>query len=145
MGKYLLSITALAVALDLLEVLSAEKYKAITRGAVSVILTVAIITPIPSLVEEIKREPDFSYVEKNEGEDICLASFEEGIARYIAAEFNLSRECISVEAVGFDVQTMRAERILITLSGSAAMANYKRIEKTVSELNLGEAVVKIEI
>ena len=78
MGEYLLSITTLAIFFDLLELLSAERYKALTRAAVSLILIMAIITPLPSLIGNIRGELDFSVGDAMEGEDIRLVSFEVG-------------------------------------------------------------------
>ena len=40
---------------------------------------------------------------------------------------------------------MRAERIIITLTGYAAMADNKKIRQTVEKLDLGAVEVKIEI
>ena len=145
MGEYLLSITTLAISFDLLEIMSAERYKALTRAAVSLILIMAIITPLPSLIGKIQGDLDFSMGDSIEGEDIRLASFEEGIAGYIASEFDLLREEVEVEAINFNSNVMKAEKILITLTGRAVLANYKSIEKAVNQLGLGVAEVKIEI
>jgi hypothetical protein len=145
MGEYLSSVTMLAIILDLLEALSAERYKTLTRAAVSIILVIAIITPIPSLMGKFRGELDFSLDNSIEGEDIRLASFEEGVARYIASEFNLAREDVEVEAIKFSPTEMKAEKILIILSGKAVTANYKKIERDVGQLGIGEAEVKIEI
>jgi hypothetical protein len=79
------------------------------------------------------------------GDDICLASFEEGIARHVSQRWELKLEEIEVEAVGFSREEMRAEKIIISLHGKAALSDYKRIEKELSELELGEVEVKIEI
>ena len=145
MGKYLLSITVLAVALDLIEFIAADRYKALTRASVGIILVMAIITPLPALIEKMQGDLDFSGVEDTQAEDIRLSAFEEGIAQYISGEFNLARENVSVEAEGFNSGDMKAEKILITLTGSAVMANYKKIEGAVNSLGLGCAEVKIEI
>ena len=144
MGEYLLSVIALAVVLDLVEMLCADKFKGITKSAISVILIMAICSPLPTLFDRFRGEVDFSQI-SGEGEDIRLMAFEEGIAVYVADEFDLSVDEISVEAVGFDAGEMRAEKILITLFGRSATANYKMIEKAVDRLELGEAEVKIEI
>lgn len=145
MGGYLLSVITLAILLDILEHFSAEKYKGLTRAAMSLILVMAILSPLPTLVEKMRGELDFSEMEESMGEDIRLTAFTEGIAEYIAFEFELSRDEIAVEAIGFDPKGMRAEKILITLSGKAALANYKRVEGEINQLGLGEAEVKIEI
>ena len=145
MGQYLSSVTILAIILDLLEALSAERYKTLTRAAVSIILVIAIITPLPALMGKIRGELDFSLDDSIGGEDIRLASFEEGVARYIASEFNLAREDVEVEAIKFSPTEMKAEKILIILSGKAVTANYKKIERDVGQLGIGEVEVKVEI
>ena len=145
MEKYLLSITVLAVALDLIEFIAADRYKTLTRACVGIILVMAIITPLPALIEKMQGDLDFSGVQHTQAEDIRLSAFEEGVAQYISGEFNLARENVSVETEGFNSSDMRAEKILITLTGSAIIANYKKIESAVNSLGVGRAEVKIEI
>lgn len=144
MGEYLLSIITLAIIFDVLELFSAERYKGLTRAAMSLILVMAILSPLPSLVEKIGGELDFSEIEGS-GEDIRLSAFAEGVREYISSEFNLDSDEVAVEIVGFDQEEMKCEKILITLSGRAALADYKRVERLIDELGLGEAEVKIEI
>ena len=145
MGKYLLSITVLAVALDLIEFVSADRYKALTKACVGIILVMAMITPLPALIEKMQEDLDFSEIGDMQAEDIRISAFEDGIAQYISESFGLSRECVSVEAEGFNSDDMKAEKILITLTGSAVASNYKKIESVVNGLGLGKAEVKIEI
>ena len=144
MGEYLLSIITLAIIFDVLELFSAERYKGLTRAAMSLILVMAILSPLPSLVEKIWGELDFSEIEGS-GEDIRLSAFGEGVREYISSEFDLDSDEVAVEIVGFDKEEMKCEKILITLSGRAALADYKRVERLIDELGLGEAEVKIEI
>ena len=144
MGEYLLSIITLAIIFDVLELFSAERYKGLTRAAMSLILVMAILSPLPSLVEKIGGELEFSEIEGS-GEDIRLSAFGEGIREYISSEFDLDSDEVAVEIVGFDKEEMKCEKILITLSGRAALADYKRVERLIDELGLGEAEVKIEI
>ena len=144
MGEYLLSTITLAIIFDILELFSAERYKGLTRAAMSLILVMAILSPLPSLVEKIGGELDFSEIEGS-GEDIRLSAFGDGIREYISSEFDLDSDEVAVEIVGFDKEEMKCEKILITLSGRAALADYKRVERLIDELGLGEAEVKIEI
>ena len=144
MGEYLLSIITLAIIFDVLELFSAERYKGLTRAAMSLILVMAILSPLPSLIEKIGGELDFSEIEGS-GEDIRLSAFGDGIREYISSEFDLDSDEVAVEIVGFDKEEMKCEKILITLSGRAALADYKRVERLIDELGLGEAEVKIEI
>ena len=64
---------------------------------------------------------------------------------YIAERFSLRRDEVGVEAVAFSPSDMRAEKIIVTLTGAAALADNKKIRKVINDLNLGVAEVKIEI
>lgn len=145
MKEYLLFIIVLAAVLDLLLHFSNEKFKDISQGALGLILILAILLPLPGIYKKISGELQFSSPEIFEGDDICLSAFEEGIAQYLTDRWGLKREDVEVEAVGFLREEMRAEKILISLHGKAALSDYKRIEKELSELGLGEVEVKIEI
>ncbi len=145
MKEYLLLIIVLAAVLDLLLHFSNEKFKDISQGALGLILILAILLPLPGIYKKISGELQFSSPEISEGDDICLSAFEEGIAQYLSDRWGLKREDVEVEAVGFLREEMRAEKILISLHGKAALSDYKRIEKELSELGLGEVEVKIEI
>lgn len=145
MGRYIFSIIALAIIFDISEMISADRYRTLTRAGVSLLLVMAIVTPLPGLINEIKGGLDFSDLENSADGDIRYEAFVSGLREYISSEFDLSREDVAVEAIGFSEVDMRAEKILITLSGKAALANYKRIESSIDQLGLGEAEVKIEI
>lgn len=145
MGRYIFSIIALAIIFDISEMISADRYRTLTRAGVSLLLVMAIVTPLPGLINEIKGGLDFSDLENSADGDIRYEAFVSGLQEYISSEFDLSREDVAVEAIGFSEVDMRAEKILITLSGKAALANYKRIESSIDQLGLGEAEVKIEI
>ena len=145
MKEYLFLIIVLATVLDLLLHFSNEKFKDISQGALGLILILAILLPLPGIYKKISGELQFSSPEISEGDDICLSAFEEGIAQYLSDRWGLKREDVEVEAVGFLREEMRAEKILISLHGKAALSDYKRIEKELSELGLGEVEVKLEI
>ncbi len=145
MKEYLMGAVVLIFAVDMLGILAHEKYKEITEAALGVVLTLALILPLPKLVSEIGNKIRFPEIESTEGEDIYLLSFEEGIAEFVVGKFGVPREEIEVEAIGFSQGGMRAEKIVITLHGTAALADYKKIGREVEELSLGEVEVKIEI
>lgn len=145
MGRYIFTIIALAVIFDISELISADRYKGLTRAGVSLLLVLAILTPLPGVIDEMRGALDFSDLESSEGADIRYDAFVSGLREYISSEFDLSREDVEVEAIGFSEVDMRAEKILVTLSGKAALANYKRIESVIDQMGLGEAEVKIEI
>jgi hypothetical protein len=145
MKEYLYLIIVLSAVLDLLLHFSNDKFKSMTEGALGLILTLVILAHLPTVYKTVSNNIRFPTPEISLGDDICLASFEEGIARYVSQRWELKREEIEVEAVGFLREEMRAEKIIISLHGKAALSDYKRIEKELSELELGEVEVKIEI
>ena len=145
MREYLFAVAGLAVVLDFLALISNEKCKKITEAALSIILILAVVLPLPGLIKDFG---EFINIEEN-GEEVSSElyqlSFEDGIREYLADKFALSKNDIEVEAVGFLPEKMTAERILITLRGSAVLADNKRIRSAVNDLEIGEAEVKIEI
>lgn len=145
MGRYIFTVIALAVIFDIAEMISADRYKGLTRAGMSLLLVMAIVTPLPGLISDMKGEMDFSDIGDFGDADIRYAAFVSGLEEYISSEFDLPREDVTVEAIGFSEDDMRAEKILITLSGKAALANYKKVESSINQLELGEAEVKIEI
>ena len=145
MKEYLFSVVISAVVLDAVCLIANEKYKKITEVAISVILVLSIILPLPGLIEKIGESIKLEEAVDGEESEFYKLSFEDGIRQYISEKFSLSPANIEVEAVGFSVDEMRAERILITLKGTASLVYNKRIKKAVDELGLGEAEVKIEI
>ena len=76
---------------------------------------------------------------------VAEEAFAEGIARAVASKFSLPEEDIRVTVQGFDFSSMSAERIRIFLSGRAALADYKQIEKYINEQQMGECECEIEI
>ena len=74
-----------------------------------------------------KLEMPFDYEGKSD--DAIELAFEDGVAAYISDRYGVERECIKVMADGFSLEKLQAERIYVTLSGKAALLDYKRIEK----------------
>lgn len=74
-------------------------------------------------------------------------AFEEGIAKYVAEAYEVDEGSVSVSADGFDISTLRAERIYVTLSEKAIYLDYKRIEREISErfTSGGECEVSINV
>ncbi len=72
-------------------------------------------------------------------------AFAEGLARAVAEKFSLDEGDIRIRLYGFDQNKLSAERIRIILSGRAALADYKAVEKYIDGMNIGECDVEIEI
>jgi hypothetical protein len=71
--------------------------------------------------------------------------FADGVALAVAEKFSLDRDDIRVSLRNFNIENMSAERIRLTLSGVAALADYKAVERYVNSLDIGECDVEIEI
>ena len=146
MKEYLFLIVALCGALDLLLLVGNDKYKKITDSTIGVLMILVIALPLPKVFGELKNDFELEKFDSVEDADeFGKSSFEMGIKEYIAGEFSLSRDDVSVEAIGFSSSEMRAERIIITLTGGGILSDNKKIERAVKSLELGAVEVKFEI
>ena len=119
-----------------------------SRFALGAVLLASISATVISGIRELS-DFDFDYaandlftsetVNKTIEEAFC-----DGIARRVEEEFSIKREYISVQCVGFDLENVRAERILITLRGAAAFKNGPAISKFVEQSGAGECIVEVD-
>ena len=108
-----------------------------TRPAVSfgmgILLICTILLPLVDIIEDFSVDEyleeicdDVKYDDVSDS-DIELA-FEEGIALYVAEEYGVGREYVTVGVDGFDIERLRADRIYVTFSGTAIGVDYKKVE-----------------
>ena len=127
----------------------AERDRA-SRTAISVVMLLAILSPLPALISEI---PTLSMpslpdgVADGEGEYLRVAesAFKEGIAEMLAQKYSLSKESFAVKLDGFDFVNMKAERITVTLRGSAVRCDPLAVEKYINSYDIGECYAEIGI
>ena len=62
-----------------------------------------------------------------------------------AEKFSLDRDLVRVNVVGFDFENMCAQSIEVVLSGRAAMADYRAIERYINDMDIGECNVEVGI
>lgn len=150
MSEYAVSLFAICLVGGALLMLSYGQGRAESL-AVGIITLSVILTPVADLV--ISYDPE-DFLDSLRGdvpegelgtEGVIEDAFAEGIIRAIAEKFSLDKSHLRVRLVDFDSNTMRAEKIVITLSGAAALADYKAVEKYVNSLDLGVCNVQIEI
>ena len=148
MKNYLFDIFILSLAFGIAVTLSPERYKKVITATLGVLLAASLLSPLSSLFGAIESiaPPEISDGEE-EGDYIKVAksAFEKGVRSFISSEFSVSEDCVEVEAVGFDFSSLRAEKILVTLTGRAALADTKKIKSRLEGENLGLVEVKIEI
>lgn len=147
MKSYLGDLFALSLIFGILSSVTAPAYKKSVNAALALILSARLLLPLSSLDLGISSTPPSldDLTQGGEYSENVKEAFEYGIRNYLSGELSLDEDCIEVETVGFDVGTMRAERILVTLSKKGALANTKKVKALLEEAGLGEAEVKIEI
>ena len=153
MKEYFISIIFMSFAAGLASFVSyPSAMEKCAKAAISLLVMFVVITPLLSLVGSI-GDIDFDELKENiitedgEGEYIKTAekAFELGIKRLLSDKYGLSEDEVSVFIIGFDFEKMRAEKIKITLSGRAALSDYRSIEEYVEKNNLGECEVNISL
>ena len=118
---------------------------------VGLITLYVIVAPIASQIGDFSLTEWIESIENSaeqiepEQESAIEEAFGEGIVLAVSEKFGIDKENIRIKLQGFDHQTMKAEKIKITLSGVGVFSDYKAVKKYVDGLNLGECDVEIEI
>ena len=120
------------------------------KAALSVILMFAIASPLPSLFSDLGEFPFLSDTQVGdlvggEYQEVTKEAFEEGLGKQIAEEFSLKNDSVRVKCVGFIFSEMKAEKIIVTLSVSAAGVDPKKVEKYIDGFDIGKCEVQFEI
>ena len=92
---------------------------------------------IESLLPDGESEGEYYYVTRDA---VC-----EGIAKAVADKFGFSEDNVSVELINFDFDNMRCDTVVVTLGGTAALGDYRRVEEFVREIGIGECRVDVQI
>ena len=110
------------------------RFAAITNFGAGVLVICAILLPIVDIIHSFDANDfydkilnDIEYTGATDS-SIELA-FEEGVADYVSARWDIDREHARVSVDGFDMESLTAKRIYVTLSGKGLLADYKRIEE----------------
>ncbi len=151
MTEYMTAVFALCAVISLCSMISFKEKKDFSvRFAFSTLVVYAALMPIVSSHLSFDKEIFFDY-EFDAGEysedyiSVAEDAFCEGIKRLVTEKYGLSGESVFVLAEGFDFESMSADRIRIILSGAAALADYKGIEKYINDFEMGRCSVEIEI
>ena len=150
MREYFISVFTLSLFFGLAEMLSYRGRAAVAeRGALALMLIFTVASPLPKLFSEGIALPSLPEYGENGGsgefEEVTAEAVEQGLCRQIAERFSLKEEWIGVRCFGFVFEEMRAERIRVTLSISAARVDPEEIEEYVNGLGMGECEVVYEI
>ena len=118
--------------------LAHKKTRSVVTFGAGILLICAILLPLVDIIKDFSVDEylgeicdGIKYDDMNDS-DIELA-FEKGIALYVAEEYGVGREYVTVGVDGFDIESLRADCIYVTFSGVAIGVDYKKVEADLSK------------
>lgn len=150
MREYIIGIISLSFLFGVLRLVAYKPSEQGMRLAFAVLLIFTALIPLKSV-----KGMDFDFSLDNFSEDIsqydeeykrvAKEAFEKGVLDALCSSFSLDPSGVRVVCEDFDIQKMRAQKVRVFLSGRAALASYKDIEKYVEDNGFGECDAEIEI
>ena len=149
MSEYALAVFGICLVVGICLTLSYGSSKAQSL-ALGIITLWVILSPLSDMIEHFDPNSwmdsiDIPDYDSGEIDMIIEDAFADGICTAVADKFSLDPDDIRVRLYGFDKEEMRAEKIMIILSGRAALSDYKAVEKYINSMEVGEGNVEIEI
>ena len=132
--------------------ISHPRLKRSTSFGAGVLLICVIMLPLVDIISEFDIDSALDGIIGDmdvDGmtDDALELAFEDGIEQYISEKYKVDKSCVIVFADGFDIESIRADRIYVSLSGRASFLDYKKIEEDIA-LNFtkeGECEVSLKI
>lgn len=150
MTEYALAAFGICAVVGLLSLLSYGSGR-VESLSLAIICLFVLVSPVAEAIGDMKSQLPFDKIEipdlENESgySELLSEAFADGICSALAEKYYLNKEDIRVRLYGFDGKNMSADRILVILSGRAALADCLAIEKYLDSLSMGECDVEIEI
>ena len=150
MSKYAIGVFAVCLISGVATLLSHSSGR-MEKVAIGIISLYIIIAPVAAEFQSFDLNGWLSslgggdYEIDSEHSAILEDAFAEGVSAALSDKFSFDRNDVRVRVYGFDSKNLRAERIRIILSGTAALCDYKAVERYIGGLGLGECEVEIEI
>ena len=134
--EYFINTVGVALAISLALGITHPRLKKPTAFSFGVLTICAVLLPLVDLLGSFDIDKTLNGIFDGfnyEASDSAIElAFEDAIREKIADDYGVSKECVLVRADGFDIGSLSAERIFVTLSGEAVFLDYKRIEEEVS-------------
>lgn len=154
MSGYLISVMAatLVVALGVL-VSYGGRTARLSSAAMGIVLLYTVTVPLISMTSDLSGLLNVDYLDEFKVEcdvndtlfyDRTVVAFSEGVERLVCEKYDLKSDDVYVSARSLDIETMRAEKVIIILSGRAVSADARSIEEAIESAGLGECEVKID-
>ena len=126
----------------------------VSRAAMGVVLLYTATVPIISATGDLSNILSKDYfadlkVEYDQSDTLFYEyteqAFADGVHKFVCDEHGLSGDEVAVSVRGLDIETMRAKRIIVILSGRAALSDARKIAGAVEDAGLGECEVIVDI
>lgn len=152
MSTYLVGLVAVSALIGVSSYVSYDqRWNRTLRFTSSLVLLCAVIAPFISFLRdaefslsEIEKETEIR-IEDSELSEGAEKAFCDGVRRYICESFSLSEGEVEVKSYGFDLVTVKAEKIKVILYGSAVFSDSRAIAERVESAGLGECEVNIGV
>jgi hypothetical protein len=92
---------------------------------------------IGEILPDDADEGEYYYVAE---EALCL-----GVSRAVCSEFGFSESDVSVRLINFDFEALSADTVAVTLSGAAALGDYRAVSRFVEEMQIGRCSIDVQI
>lgn len=133
---YFISTVSVSAFVALALGVSHPRLRSVTVFSSGVIIICAVLLPLVDILKEFRGadalDSFMESVDFSASDSAIELAFEDGVAEHVASRYGVPRECVSVRADGFDISTLSAERIYVTLSGQGCLIDTKRVESEVA-------------
>ena len=149
--EYFISLLSLTVFVSVMVGISHPRMKSAISFGVGAIMICAILLPLVDIIGDFDPESALDKlmdgIDYEAGDSAIELAFEDGIAEHVTKEYGIERGSVTVMADGFDIGTLKAERIYITLRGKGIFLDFKRIEEEIEKefTSGGECEVTVDL
>ena len=131
--------------------LAHPKQEKAMRISLGVILLSVIMLPLVDIIVNNELElklPEFSgEINTEMSDDMIETAFEDGIREYICTSYDLPDTDVRVMADGFDLSSMTAKRLYVTLNGEGIYIDYRSLSDRLAKefTRGGECRIELDI
>ncbi len=126
----------------------------VSRAAMAIVLLYTATLPIISVTGDISDLLSKDYfadlkVEYDQSDTLFYEhteqAFGDGVRKFVCGEHGLDEGDVYVRVCELDLESMRAKKIIVILSGRAATSDARKIAGAVEDAGLGECEVIVDI
>lgn len=149
--EYFIGALGVTVLMSIMLSVSHPRLDKVTRFGAGALMISAILLPLVDIITDYDVNSVLDSiaggVDYELSDSAIELAFEDGLAEYVAKEYSVDKESVMISADGFDISTLTAKRIYVTLSGKGLLLDYKRIEADLSAqfTQGGECEVSFEL